>query len=163
MTRFFICLTFTFQLLDKLWSQVSSLLPAPRYVPSVFIAHRAQHSHFPLLVDFHRMLLTHAHGLCASQFVHKKKSLRIYTSMHSGGLELNKLTYSRHEDSLLHHQGDRCSWLPFDNFRGVYVCCCAFARWKTACACSFPLVCDAETADRHRPTRDGPSVCNVLF
>ena len=39
--------------------------------------------------------------------MHKKKSLRIYTSMHSGGLELTKLTYSRHEDNLLLHRGDR--------------------------------------------------------
>ena len=53
------------------------------------------------------MLLTHAFALFASQFVHKKKSLRIYTSMHSGGLELTKLTYSRHEDNLLLHRGDR--------------------------------------------------------
>ena len=37
------CLTSTFQLLDKPWSQVSSLPPG--YVPSVYIAHRAQHSH----------------------------------------------------------------------------------------------------------------------
>ena len=34
-----------------------------------------------------------------------KKSLRIYTSMHSGRLELTKLTYSRHEDNLLRHGG----------------------------------------------------------
>ena len=27
--------------------------------------------------------------------------------MHSGGLELTQLTYSRHEDNLLHHRGDR--------------------------------------------------------
>ena len=27
--------------------------------------------------------------------------------MHSGGLELTRLTYSRHEDNLLHHRGDR--------------------------------------------------------
>ena len=32
---------------------------------------------------------------------------RIYTSMHSGGLELAKLTYSRLEDNLTHHRGDR--------------------------------------------------------
>ena len=36
------------------------------------------------------MLLTHAFALSASRFVHKKKSLRIYTSMHWGGLELTK-------------------------------------------------------------------------
>ena len=35
----------------------------------------------------------------------------MYTSMHSGGLELMKLTYSRHEDNLLRHRGDR-SYIP---------------------------------------------------
>ena len=53
------------------------------------------------------MLLTHAFALSASQFVHKKKSLRIYTSMLSGGLELTKLTCNRHEDNLLRHRRDR--------------------------------------------------------
>ena len=38
------------------------------------------------------MLLTNAFALSASQYVHKKKPLRVYTSMHSGGLELTKLT-----------------------------------------------------------------------
>ena len=45
------------------------------------------------------MLLTYALVLSASQFAHKKKPLRIYTSIHSGGLELAKLTYTRLEDS----------------------------------------------------------------
>ena len=53
------------------------------------------------------MLLTHAFALSASQFVHKQKSLRIFMSMHSGGLELAKLAYSRHEDNLRRHRGDR--------------------------------------------------------
>ena len=53
------------------------------------------------------MLLTHALALSASQFVDKKKSLRIDTSMHSGGLELTQLTYSRREDNLLHHPRPR--------------------------------------------------------
>ena len=44
---------------------------------------------------FIECLLTHALALSASQFVHKKKSQRIYTSMHSAGLELTKLTYTR--------------------------------------------------------------------
>ena len=56
-----------------------------------FIAHRVQQSHCSS--NFHRVLLTHALALSASQFEHKKKSPRIYTSMHSAGLELTKLTY----------------------------------------------------------------------
>ena len=53
------------------------------------------------------MLLTHALALSASQFVHKKKSPRIYTSMHSAGLELTKLTYIRLENNLIRYRGDR--------------------------------------------------------
>ena len=79
--------------------------PPPRFLPSIFIAHRADQSHCSSL--FHRVLLTHALALSASQFVHKKKSQRIYTSMHSAGLELTKLTYTRLEDNLIRHRGDR--------------------------------------------------------
>ena len=74
--------TSTFQLLDKPWPQVSSLLP-PRFLPSVFIANRVQQSHCSSI--FHRVLLTHALAFSARQFVRKKKSPRIYTSMHTGG------------------------------------------------------------------------------
>ena len=42
---FFCRLTFSSRLLDKLWSQVPSLLPPGTYVSLVFIAHRVQHSH----------------------------------------------------------------------------------------------------------------------
>ena len=70
----------------------------PRVLPSIFIAHRVQQSHCSSI--FHRMLLTHALALSASEFVHKKKSQRIYTSMHTAGLELTKLTYTRLEDNL---------------------------------------------------------------
>ena len=73
--------TFTFQLLDKPWSQLSSLLP-PRFLPSIFIAHRVQQSHCSS--NFDRVLLTHALALSGSQFVHKKKSQRIYKSTLGG-------------------------------------------------------------------------------
>ena len=95
---FFPSHTSTFQLLDKPRSQVSSLLP-PRFLPSIFIAHRVQQFHWSSI--FHRVLLTHALALSASQFVHKKKSPRMYTSMHSGGFELTRLTYTRLEDNLI--------------------------------------------------------------
>ena len=78
----------------------------PRFLPSIFVAHRVQQSHCSSIV--HRMLLTRALALSASQFVHKKKSQRIYTSIHSAGLELTKLTYTRLEDNLIRHRGD---WL----------------------------------------------------
>ena len=81
--------TFTFQLLDKPWSQVSSLLP-PRFLPSVFIAHRVQQSHCSSI--FHPVLLTHALALSARQIVRKKKSSRIHTSVHTGVFEFTKLS-----------------------------------------------------------------------
>ena len=77
----------------------------PRFLRSIFIAHRVQQSHCSSI--FHRVLLTRVLGLSASQFVHKKKSQRIHTSMHSAGLELMKLTYTRLEDNLIRHRGDR--------------------------------------------------------
>ena len=71
---------------------VTGVVPSsPRFLPSNFFAHRVQHSHCSSI--FHRVLLTHDFALSASQFVRKKKSPRIYTSMHSAGLELTKLTY----------------------------------------------------------------------
>ena len=84
---------------------VTGVVPSPpRFLPPVFIAHRAQQSHCSSI--FHRMLLTHALALSASQFVPEKKSQRIYTSMHSVGLELTKLTYTMLEDNLIRHRGD---------------------------------------------------------
>ena len=68
--------TSTFQLLDKPWSQVSSLLPP--VLAFNFIAHRVQQTHCSSI--FHRLLLTQVLALSASQFVHKKKSPRIYAS-----------------------------------------------------------------------------------
>ena len=70
---------------------VTGVVPSPpRFLPSISIAHRVQQSHCSSIL--HQVLLTHALALSASQFVHKQKSLRICTSMHSAGLELTKLT-----------------------------------------------------------------------
>ena len=80
--------------------------PPPRFLPSCSIAHTAQPSHCSSIFH-HRVLLTHALALSASQIVHKKKSPRIYTSMHSAGLELTKLTYPKLEDNLIRHRGNR--------------------------------------------------------
>ena len=47
----------------------------------------------------------------------------MYTSMHSAGLELTKLTYTRLEDNLIRHRGDRMSiifrWHHFSTPRGI--------------------------------------------
>ena len=85
---------------------VTGVVPSPpRFLPSIYIAHRVQQSHFSSI--FYGVLPTHALALSASQIVHKKKSPRIYTSMHSGGFELTKLTYTRLEDNMIRHRGDR--------------------------------------------------------
>ena len=102
---FFFSHPFTFQLLDKPWSQVSSLLSPGSCLQFLSRIDRVQHSHCSSI--FYRVLLTHALALSASQFVHKKKSQRIYTRTHSAGLELTQLTYTRLEDNLIRHRGDR--------------------------------------------------------
>ena len=48
--------------------------------------------------------------------MHKQKSQRIYTSMHSAGLELTKLTYTRLEDNLIRHRGDRLKLQQYDGY-----------------------------------------------
>ena len=65
---FFFCSsrTFTFQLLGKSWSQVSSLLP-PRFLPSIFIAH-TKGSAIPLLVDFSSSVVYTSHYCCRFVF-----------------------------------------------------------------------------------------------
>ena len=90
-------------LLDKPWSQVSSLLPPGSCLQFLSRIRRVQQPDCSSI--FHRVLLTHALVLSASQFVHKKKSPRIYTIMHSGGFELTKLTDTRLEDNLIRHRG----------------------------------------------------------
>ena len=85
---------------------VTGVAPSPpRFLPSNFIPHRVQQSHCSSI--FHGVLLPYAFALSESQFVHKKKSPRFYTSMHSGGFELTKLTYIRLEDNLIRHRGGR--------------------------------------------------------
>ena len=68
---------------------VTGVVPSPPpFLPSIFIAHRVQQSHCSSI--FHRVLLTHALGLSASQFVHKKKSPRIYTSLCTRGIRTHE-------------------------------------------------------------------------
>ena len=85
---------------------VTGVVPSPpRFMPSIFIARRVQQSRCSSI--FHRVLLAHALAFSASQFVRKKKSPRICTSMHSGGSKLTKLAYTWLEDNLIRHRGDR--------------------------------------------------------
>ena len=69
----------------------SSLLP-PGSCLQFFIAHRVQQSHRSSI--FHRVLLTHALALSASQIVRKKKSQQIYTSMYAlGGIRTHETVF----------------------------------------------------------------------
>ena len=85
---------------------VKVIVPSlPWFLLSVFIADKVQQSHCSSI--FHRVLLTDALALSASQFVRKKKSPTVYTSMPSGRFELTKLIYTRLEENLIRHRGDR--------------------------------------------------------
>ena len=95
---FFYFLTLYFPASGK--AVVTAVIPSSsRFLPSVFIAHRVQQ--FRCSSISHRVLLTHTISLSASQFMPKKKSQQIYTSMHSAGLDLTNLTYTRLEDNLI--------------------------------------------------------------
>ena len=101
---------------------VTGVIPSPpRFLPSIFVAHRVHQSHCSSI--FHRVLLTHALALSASQFELKKKSQRICTSMHSAGLELTKLTYTRLEVNLIRHPGRPAAtlWEPWAPFKSLNV------------------------------------------
>ena len=94
-TLFFFFFLTLFRVLFSFWTSRGhgGVVPSsPRFLPSIFVAHRVHQSHCSSI--FHRVLLTHALALSASQYVHKKKSQRIYTSMHSAGVEPTKLTYN---------------------------------------------------------------------
>ena len=53
---------------------VTGVVPSsPRFLPSIFIAHRVQQSHCSSI--FYRVLLTHALTLSASQFVHRQEKI----------------------------------------------------------------------------------------
>ena len=88
---------------------VTGVVPSPPpFLPSVFIAHTVQQSHCSSI--FPRVLLTHALALSASQFVRKESPhefIRVLVCMRSGGFDLTKPTYTRLEDNLIRHRGDR--------------------------------------------------------
>ena len=121
---FFFFFSHTFYFPVSAQAVVTGVVPSPpRFLPSIFIAHRVQYSHCSSI--FHRVLLTHALALSASQFELKKKSQRIYTSMHSAGLELTKLTYTRLEDNLIRHRGDRIAATGTINSPQSAICGCS--------------------------------------
>ena len=112
-----------FQLLDKPWSQVRCRCRAfsPVLGFNFFFPHRVQQSH-SLLVDCSSSVAdSRSRAFSASQSKHKKKPPRSYTSTHSRGFELTKLTYTRLEDNLIRHRGDRPMyiWARGVKYRGA--------------------------------------------
>ena len=61
----------------------------PRFLPSIFIAHRVQQSHCSSIV--HRMLLTHALALSASKLVHKNKPHDNLYEFELGGIRTHEI------------------------------------------------------------------------
>ena len=103
---FFSSHTSSFQLLDKPWSQVSTLLPPGSCL------------HFLSRIGFNNptarrfsssVANSRSRAFRKSICAQNKNSPRMYTSMHRGGFELTKLTYTRLEDNLIRHRGDRTS------------------------------------------------------
>ena len=85
---------------------VTGVVYSSCFSPSIFFTHRAQQSQCSSI--FHPVLRYHALALSERHFVLKKKSQRIYTSVHWGGLELTKLGYNRVDDNLICHRGGVC-------------------------------------------------------
>ena len=87
---------------------VTGVVPSPpRFLPSIFFAHRVQQSHCSSI--FHRMLLTHALALSASQFVRTEKSPRVYTRIYAlGGIRTHETDLHQAGGyNLIRHRGDR--------------------------------------------------------
>ena len=114
--------TSTFQLVNKPWSQMSSLLPR-RFLPSIFIAHRVQQSHGSSI--FYRVFLATPRSRAFRKSIcsQEKVPARIYTSMHSGGFELTKLTYTRLGDNLITYRGDRPMYVVLSRGRSSFFFC----------------------------------------
>ena len=72
-----------------------------------FNFYSAEGSAIPLLVDFSSSVANSRCRVFRESICAQEKVPRNYTSMHSGGLEIRKLTCTRLEDNLIRHRGDR--------------------------------------------------------
>ena len=126
----------TFQVLDKPRSQDPGVvLSSPRFLPSFFFAHKAQQFHCSSFFSSNAAnsrSRAFRKSICAHRV---RTSLRICTSMHPGGLELTKLTYTGLEDNLIRHRGDRVYityWRVLDDAHGTRTkrCCCHSLRYS---------------------------------
>ena len=87
---------------------VTGVVPSPPPVlePSTFMAHRVQQSHCSSIF-IECVANSRSRGVRKSIRAQEKVPTNLYESMHSGGLESTKLTYTRLEDNLIRHRGDR--------------------------------------------------------
>ena len=107
-TFFFSSHTFTFQLLDKPWSQVSSLLPLGSCLQFLSRIGFSNPTARRVFIECCSLTLSRfpQGNLCTWKSPHEFTRV----SVHSGGSELTKLTYTRREDNLIRHRGDRLSY-----------------------------------------------------
>ena len=88
-TPLFVLFFFSHTLLLSRQAVVTGVAPYPRFLPSIFIAHRVQQSHCSSI--FHTVLLTHALALSASHFVHKKNIIPPRPSSRTSSSQLRLL------------------------------------------------------------------------
>ena len=96
--------TSTFQLLDKPWSQVSSLLPPDSCLQ---VLSRIGFSAIPLLVDFSSSVAnTRSRAFRKSIRAQEKVPTNLYEYA-LGGARTHETDHTRLEDNLIRHRGDR--------------------------------------------------------
>ena len=111
--RHFFFFIFTFFLISHIYFPASGQAvvtgvvppfpPPPRFLPSIFIAHRVL-SNPTLLVDFPSSVVANSRSRAFRESISPNEVIRVCTRR---GLELTKLTYTRLEDNLVRHRGDR--------------------------------------------------------
>ena len=122
--------------------------PPPRFLPSIFIAQSC--SAIPLLVDFSSSVAnSHSRAFRKSICAQEK----VPTNLYEHALELTKLTYTRLEDNLIRHRGDRgCTHYIFMlrcYFPGLFTDHIIFRRW------------DRVSVTRPAPSRPDPRYLKI--
>ena len=105
-SNFVLCFLSHFYLPASGQAMVTGVVPsAPRFLPSIFIAHRVQQS--PCSSIFLSSVANSSSRAFRKSIYAQEKVPTILYVCHSGGLELTKLTFTRVEDNLIRHRGDR--------------------------------------------------------
>ena len=140
--------------MDKLWSQISSLLPAGKCLRF----YRAEGLAFPTLVDFHRTLRTRALALSANQLSLQAKvpiMTSTINSMHSGGLEPAKSTLVGYEVNPLDYRGHRPTTNRQLFLGGANYPLCCFLPIQSACR-------HKSSTSRDMPSSELVTSCKIL-